>query len=242
MKPLKLTCTGCVVLPIILVGSCAAKMQYDAVRYNLPGETLASSAPPTASLKTAMQVAEALDSYVQPRFEILRDREFGVLRITTYKKHAGMAQLKVDSDREKELIANANATHREYVISLLHCSPKPPTVDKITSPKLQILYFNQKKIVRDLPYAPDSDSTTVAKEHKFDFEGLQERAVENLPQLMKGREFRASDASWDYLMRPVLASKQACLNCHTGAKMGDTLGVMVYAVRKTAQTKRTEGG
>ena len=241
MKPLKLTCTGCVVLPVVLVGSCAAKMQYDAVVYNLPGETLASSAPPTASLKTAMQVAETLDSYVQPRFEILRDRDFGAFRIT-YKKHAGVVQLKVDSEKEKELIANANAAKREYVISLLHCSPKPPNEGKITSPKLQILYFNQRKVVRDMSYNIRSDSTLIASERKFDFDGLENRAGENLPPLMKGKEFRASDASWDYLMRPVLASKQACLNCHTGAKMGDTLGVMVYAVRKTVQTKRAKGG
>ncbi len=237
MKPLKLACIGCVTLPVVLVGSCAAKMQYDAVVYNLPGETLASSAQPTASLKTAMQVAETLDSYVQPRFEILRDKNFGAFRIT-YKKHAGVVQLKVDSEKERELIANANATKREYVISLLHCALKPHPARSRDLKKLQILYFNQQKVSYDYDWDINTpQAEKMAGANKFDLEYLQEKAVENLPQLMKGREFRASDASWDYLMRPVLASKQACLNCHTGAKMGDTLGVMVYAVRKTTTSK-----
>lgn len=34
-------------------------------------------------------------------------------------------------------------------------------------------------------------------------------------------------------MRPVRASKQECLSCHTNAKLNATLGVMVYAVRTT---------
>lgn len=34
------------------------------------------------------------------------------------------------------------------------------------------------------------------------------------------------------LMRPVPA-RRACLACHAEAKAGDTLGVMVYSVRKT---------
>lgn len=240
MKPFKATCLGCLLVPVVLVGSCAAKMQYDAVMYNLPGETLSSPAPPSASLKTAMQVAETLDSYVQPRFEILRDRNFGAFRIT-YKKHAGVVQLKVDSEQEKRLIANANAAKREYVICLLHCAPKPPSEVKTTSPKLQILYFNRRKVVNDMDNDPHSASTTIASERKFDFEGLGARAVESLPQLMKGGEVRASDDSWDYLMRPVRASKQACLNCHTGAKAGSTLGVMVYAVRKTASKRAIFG-
>ena len=38
-------------------------------------------------------------------------------------------------------------------------------------------------------------------------------------------------------MRPVLASKQECLGCHKGARTGDTLGVMVYAVSKEKRSK-----
>ena len=38
--------------------------------------------------------------------------------------------------------------------------------------------------------------------------------------------------NWRLVLRPVLASRDSCLGCHAGAKRGDTLGVMVYAVDK----------
>ena len=68
---------------------------------------------------------------------------------------------------------------------------------------------------------------------------MRKRSVAALPDLTAGRERRAGATDWDVLMRPVRATKQACLKCHTGTKQGDTLGVMVYAVRKT---KRGEIG
>src|SRR4051812_7258155 len=95
---------GCALLPVLLIGSCSAKMYVDQRMYVLPGEVLKSSTAPTRSLRTAMDVAEALDAYVQPRFEILRDKNFGAFRIV-YRKHAGIVQLKVDSPQEHELIA-----------------------------------------------------------------------------------------------------------------------------------------
>src|ERR1041384_3453419 len=121
-KPIRIA--GCCLLPILPFASCAAKMTYDSIRYELPGPILQSSATPTQTLKSPLQVAETLDAYVQPRFEILRDKNFGAFRIV-YRKHAGLVQLKVDTPQEKELIANANAAGRDYAISLLHCAPKP---------------------------------------------------------------------------------------------------------------------
>src|SRR4051794_3962769 len=87
---------GCLLLPVLLVASCYGKMVVDHRMYELPGEVLKSPVPPTRKLTSAMQVAETLDAYVQPRFEILRDKNFGAMRIV-YRKHAGIVQLKVDS-------------------------------------------------------------------------------------------------------------------------------------------------
>ena len=62
----------------------------------IAGEVLTSSAKPTQKLDSALQVAQTLDAYVQPRFEILRDRNFGIVRIV-FREHAGLVQLKVDT-------------------------------------------------------------------------------------------------------------------------------------------------
>ena len=238
MSNVKRALSGCVLLPILLIGSCCGKMSYDAWRYQLPGPVLASPAMPTQALDSPIQVADALDAYVQPRFEILRDKNFGAMRIV-HRKHAGIVQLKVDTDEEKERIANVNAANRDYAISLLHCAPKPDHLAYRVTPKLQLLYFNQLQVAPDWDYNSASIHPEVEKTEKFDREGIENKAITLLPHLMAGKEHRMEYGSWAVLMRPVRAAKSECLSCHTNAKMGATLGVMVYAVRKITRNEIT---
>jgi hypothetical protein len=178
-----------------------------------------------------MQVAEALDTYVQPRFEILRDKNFGAIRIV-YRRHAGLVQLKVDSEQEKQIIANVNATKRDYAISLLHCAA-PPNRGVPSKPRLELLYANRQLVASDNTYGIRSKMAEADLPRDLPLEATKEKAAKVLPQLLAGKEYRASQPHWDVLMRPVLASNKACVGCHENAKLGDTLGVMVYHVRKT---------
>ncbi len=233
MGTLKRVVGGCFLLPMLLVGSCFGKMSYDRKHYELPGEVLKSSVAPTQSLSSAMQVAETLDRYVQPRFEILRDKNFGAFRIV-YRKHAGLVQLKVDTEEEKTLIANVNVTKRDYAVCLLHCAPVPGYNGHFSTPEtpsLQMLYFNQKPIAGspDWPRYPNDEKAT---EILPEWETLSKGAIAALPKLMSGKEQRTETPKWSVLMRPVRATKSECLSCHENAKLGDTLGVMVYAVAK----------
>ena len=223
---------GCLGLPALLVASCTGKMYLDRALYNLPGEILRSSSPPTQKLDSGMQVAEALDSYVQPRFEILRDKNFGAIRIV-YRKHAGIVQLKVDSPEEKALIANVNAAGRDYAIGLFHCAPTPDWWSpEAGDPYLDLLYLNQKPFVGETGYPTVRESAEKPSARYLDLAEIERRAKGALPELMAGKEKKISGSSWEILMRPVLASKPACVSCHANAKLGSTLGVMVYAVRK----------
>ena len=234
---------GCIGLPLLLVASCFAKVSYDAHEYDLPGPTLISTARATQDLDTPWKVAEALDGYVQPRFEILRDRDFGALRIV-FRKHAGVNQLKVNTDREKAIIANVNAAGRDYAVGLLHCAPTPryetATAQTTVTPKLGLLYINQEKVGSNWDrYYNTSQIKVAAESHRLDYEALTAESVKAVPGLLAGREHRSRVGSWEALMRPVLASKEECLDCHKTAKIGSTLGAMVYAVRmEKRQTAR----
>jgi hypothetical protein len=227
---------GCVLFPVLLIASCAGKMVVDARMYELPGEVLKSQVRPTQSLDSAMQVAETLDTYVQPRFTILRDKNFGAIRIV-YPKHAGIVQLKVDTPLEKELIANVNAANCDYAIGLLHCAPIPLS-DRFDSANLQVLYSkgdegappSEQQPSPEHPAKHGGKDKTRAETSAPDWTAIQTQASSVLPKLLAGHEHRAKDASWEILMRPVRASDR-CLDCHKEAKFGSTLGVMVYAVR-----------
>ncbi|WP_395090459.1 hypothetical protein [Armatimonas sp.] len=222
---------GCVGVPILLIAGCVGKMALDKALYELPGEVLRSSVPPTQKLDSATQVAEALDAYVQPRFEILRDKNFGAIRIV-YRKHAGIVQLKVDSDAEKTQLANINATGRDYAIGLFHGAPKPNRTH--ASERLELLYFNQNQLVKDWDHVMMTENTEkLLKTNRLDFEALEKTAQDEIQTLLSGKEKRTQQGEWTVLMRPVLAAKPECLSCHTGAKLNATLGVMVYAVRNS---------
>ena len=176
-------------------------------------------------------VANALDQYVQPRFNILRDKNFGMLRIV-YRKHAGVAQLKVDSLQEQEIIANVNATKRQYAIGILHFSGNPKVKINPNSAKLQLYYMNKARLITDVNYGSQGVSRDIANRNGIDLETLQEKAIAAMPDLMKGREKRLADGKWEVLLRPVLASRSDCLSCHTLAKQNSLLGVMFYAVQR----------
>jgi hypothetical protein len=229
---------GCLVIPVLTVSSCAGKMYLDRRLYELPGPVLASNASPTQRLASALDVARTLDTYIQPRFEILRDKDFGAFRIT-YRKHAGVVQLKVDTPRERELIANANAARRDYAICLLRCAPIPGR--GLGEPRLRLLYFNQNQIASENEYySMPRDRLEAAGTQGFRLEAVEHQALEALDALRAGKEQEAQAGDWEVLMRPVLATKQACLGCHREAAPGATLGAMVYAVRRTPRKSAPE--
>jgi len=60
--------------------------------------------------------------------------------------------------------------------------------------------------------------------------GLLYQAQKAMPSLQQGHEFLKTTEGWTLLLSPISASKDSCLTCHVGAKRGDTLGVMAYAV------------
>src|SRR5205823_686887 len=145
------------------------KMYVDWRMYELPGQVLKSSAKPTLELASGMRVAQELDDYVQPRFNILRDKNFGAMRIV-YRKHAGIVQLKVDTAREQEQIANVNAANRDYAICLFHCAQKPGRGNFYAqNPKLELLYFNQKPVAGDWDEIFNSYSTDAATRNGLDW-------------------------------------------------------------------------
>ena len=232
MSVLKRMACGCLLLPVLLVATCSGKMVFDRANYILPGEVLKSSVASTKTLGSAMQVAEALDAYVQPRFEILRDKSFGAFRII-YRKHAGIVQLKVETPQEQTMISNVNAANRDYAIFLLHCVRKPMYRNDPMKPSLQLLYFNQEQLASERASPSSDQSMENSARRGLNWMDIEKKVVSVLPRLMKGKESRTKDASWEILMRPVFAQKPECLSCHKEMKSGATLGVMVYAVRNT---------
>lgn len=216
----------------------------------LPGQP-APPAPPAS----ALQVARLLDSIAQSRFQDNSLEVFGMGRMmlpsdTPSGRHPAFNFI-ARSPEETSTLKRVEAARRDYMVSFLHCATVPyaPTwlleqphrFDK-ASP-LPTGSLNGRDPLT-LPAATSGSSLTPLYLHSSTLtpdspavESVQERirlaATRALPALRAGKEVQSAGSGWLVLMRPVLAAQDSCLGCHTTAKKGDTLGVMVYAVRST---------
>jgi hypothetical protein len=187
-----------------------------------------SAKPSPAAVETPQQVADTLDSIVQPRFQ-QNAGQFGVDRIV-FAGHDNIYSLAGMNASERRRFRRVNAAHRPYIIAFLHCAHKPgrdlltktrDTPD-LTRPSLQTL--------------SSATATSDGTQKLFDWSDthLEKAVLPSLPVLRHGTGIDRDFGNWRLVMRPVQASRDSCLGCHAGAKRGDTLGVMVYAVDKAA--------
>lgn len=181
-----------------------------------------------SSAISPQEVADMLDSIVQPRFQ-KNAGQFGVDRVV-FHGHDNIYGLTAVTSGEKRRLRRINAAHRPYVIAFLHCAHKPgkDMVTKETEYEPPI-----KLTVQTLATATSTDA---GSQRLMDWgdNNLDKVVVPAWPMLKQGVGVDRDFGNWQVVMRPVRASKSSCLSCHAGASRGDTLGVMVYAVDKTA--------
>lgn len=196
------------------------------------------SARGAANAETPQQVAETLDSIVQPRFQ-QNAGLFGPDRVmvptAVLDGHDNVSWVNPNNVSEKRLFNQVIASHRSYILAFLHCRHKPGAHTHPPKPAEPL----------DSDFQPSTDAliavgaTEAGTERTFDWANkvLNPVVLPHLKQLKQGRPAQTEYENWVIVMRPVRATHQACLYCHTGTKRGDTLGVMVYAVDKNAKIK-----
>ena len=196
----------------------------------------AQSAPePTVrphSAATPQQVAETLDSIVQPRFQQNAGR-FGPDRVVHIEGHGRVEWINPHNHFETRQIAAVKASRRSYVIAFLQCRHKPGAHIDPPTPA-EPLQDNFKPSAYTLVA---TGATQAGAQNTFEWanKALTPVVLPHLKVLKKGHSVQAEYENWVVTMRPVRALHQSCITCHVGAKRGDTLGVMVYAVDKNAK-------
>ena len=190
-------------------------------------------AAPAPSAKTPQQVAETLDSIVQPRFQKNAGR-FGPDRVVHIEGHGHIEWIDASSRFETRQFAAVRTSHRSYVIAFLHCRHKPGSHIDPPTPAEPL---GDVKPSTDALVAVGATDGGTAKSFEWANKALNPVVLPYLQTLKQGHPAQTEYENWVVVMRPVRATHQACLNCHTGTKRGDTLGVMVYAVDKNRKIK-----
>ncbi len=165
----------------------------------------------------------------------------------TVEGHTNIVGFYSPSAGEQKLLDRANAADRDYFVAFLHCAHVPGV-----SPGTHVVFHYRGNELEPrfftLLVKPDSlggigglyflnDFNPLTRTVRYAPRSLVARAIQKvasrvLPQLKNGQNEQAAEGDWLVVMRPVRALQASCLGCHTGAKKGDTLGVMVYAVNQ----------
>lgn len=191
---------------------------------------LSSAGRPTipAPIRTSQQVADTLDGIVQPRFRQNAGR-FGVDRIA-FAGHDNIYGLDGVTPSERRRFRRINAARHAYVVAFLHCGHKPGR-DLISKTR-----GSGEAVKPYLQMLVTATATNPGSQKLFDWSSthleLEKAVLPDLPVLRRGTGLNQDLGHWRLVLRPVLASRDSCIGCHAGAKRGDTLGVMVYAVDK----------
>lgn len=192
-------------------------------------------APPTpTAAHTPRQVADALDKIVQPRFQDVTAGAFGMMRLVPVASgHQAVGfydDFRTSTPAEAALLAAADAPRHPYVMAFLHCAHVPgrPGTPPVGLPRSWLSRITSRAFA--LPLSPEHVQAGMERDSAL----IQKTATDALPALRKGKPQEKAAGEWLVVMRPVRASTDTCLGCHVGAQRGDTLGVMVYAVRNKA--------
>ena len=188
-------------------------------------------------------VADALDTLIQPRFQIDAG-VFGMERIGVPGHDAIVFD---NSDRTHFLAKLAAITHntgRVATVGFLHCARKPgkyrPSDFSESPPDVKQLilakpYYDMYYLLKNQVYyngsdgAPTEEAAAWTRQNKSAVEAACMRA---LPGLREGKQQTAQVGEMLVVMRPVRAFRASCIGCHSGARRGDTLGAMVYTISK----------
>ncbi len=186
-----------------------------------------TAARSTPNADSPRQVAETLDRLVQPRFRENAGR-FGVDRVII-GGHDNIYELNAQSAIDRGRLHRVKNARRPFVLAFLHCVHKP---GKNVGAKRSDPFGKDFKPYLDVLAVGTKTQSGADKLHDWGDAHMEKLAAPHLAQLKRGAGAETESGNWHVVMRPVRASRDSCLGCHAGARRGDTLGVMVYAIDK----------
>jgi hypothetical protein len=177
------------------------------------------------------RVTELLDALIQPRFQ--KDGGvFGMRRVVRSPGHEEVGALTDLSAWDKKQLAQIRALKHDYRVAMLRVKHPPGHYRKGQGPifgagntLLVAAPARGKGVLTPAFYpmiGPESDDPNNS--------AIRKTAMAALPELERNGTASGNAGPWKVTLRPVRATKGSCVGCHQGSRLGDTLGVLVYAV------------
>jgi hypothetical protein len=196
--------------------------------------------------KPDTEIIERFDKQIQQRF--LTEPSFGIYRIAPTKPiNPHFEQFYPKNDEESASVDEFQNDGWKASIYLFGKRSTPKIVNEKKTDKFQINYrlFDPIPVTFGLKEKNLHQSTKLLKEVKKAFLEFQ------TPDSLNKNEYAFEIGKWSYVAKPVLASKQSCVQCHQdyvvtekigGGKfkfrkrqIGDVNGVLVYGFSRSVK-------
>ena len=171
------------------------------------------------------QTAELLDSLIQPRFQVTNGTNFGMSRIAPrIQGHGHIGAIKPENDTDKQALAQVGQLGCDYRLGFIHTG-------------YNLSRFGAKATAQKTPhFTMIWHDVADYNAHKGENLALfSERILPTVGRLEKGAKIDTQQGEWQVFLRPVKAEKETCVSCHAGIKPGQTMGAMVYLVKKAGR-------
>lgn len=181
----------------------------------------------------------ALDQCVQQRFSAME--RFGIRRVITFPFH--LQHFRPENEKEKNVIAELEKdgwTVSFYLVGRSVLGAKP---DQSLWEKTAGNYYSRKPINNPILLTKDAKIDDLPKPLE-----LWEQTRKAMTAFSGTDQYDFPVGKWQVAARPVRASQQACLQCHSqraetidgqgkvvsqGLKVGDPLGAVLYVYSRT---------
>ncbi len=165
-----------------------------------------------------------LNEYIQVRF--LDRKSFGMARVAPVRRHGNLRTFVPENPTERALVEQMREKGLEVVVFLVGRQALPESASGIGRAGLQG--------PASVTWNPDAALPETAV--------LLSEGKEALKTIGEGKGYDIRSGEWTVAMRPLRASNEGCLGCHTSGaaasnglaapKLGDALGMAMYVYRR----------
>jgi hypothetical protein len=168
----------------------------------------------------ARQIADLVDTVVQDRFRRPLDQTFGLSRVARPGDER-MTHSQSMTEADKPRLEKSEASGRAWRVLFYQTR-------SLASDGLKATEYAHQGGLTDLA----SSEVSARRNMGPAFYAAATQELKGLDRyLVAGRSAEAGVDGWRLFARPVLADK-SCVSCHAGARAGENLGTVVYAVEQ----------
>lgn len=176
-----------------------------------------------------------LDKVIEARFQVNDANQFGSARVIAMNGHLAVGSLLTDeTSREMAELRPVFKAPNILVVGVMHLrrwpkmqqfepQPRNTTPFKLSSTVLEVTGTTSAQAIQTYKWADNS---------------IGKASLWAAPAANSGHSVDGTYGKFEVAIRPIKATQESCIDCHTDVKKNDVLGAMIYMIAPTPHHER----